>query len=218
MLLRIASAGGFAAPALGLGNGQLAARLRALGRRRRASVATQAFAVGLAAMTSFVLIAQRTDEEARVVQTLAAEPETTPYVEQRHDECVLDQPVQRPDGDGADEADERYEKGVVAAARGDFETAEQELQEAAWLAASVRYDYRAAASAARLVEVTAERGNYEDALGWSRHTEAAFERLPPIRAEVRFRRALADVLAATGDADGAAAAQAEADRLASLCP
>lgn len=209
MLLRIASAGGFAAPALGLGHGQLAARLRALGRRRRASVATQAFAVGLAATTSFVLIAQRADETPEVIPT----PE-----EQRYDACVLDQPVLRPEGESADEADERYEKGVVAAARGDFETAEQELQEAAWLAASVKYDYRAAAAAARLVEVTAAHGNYEDALAWARHTEAAFKRLPPNRAEIRFRRAVADVLAATGNVDGAAASWAEADRLATLCP
>ena len=217
MLLRIASGGGFAAPALGLGHGQLAARLKALGRRRRASVATQAFAVGLAATTSFVLIAQRADETPEVIP-ISEEPQTITHPEQRYDECVLDQPVLRPEGDGADTADARYDKGVVAAARGDFETAEDELQEAAWLAASLRYDYRAAASAARLVEVTAARGNYQDALAWARHTEAAFKRVPPVRAEIRFRRALADVLAATGDAEGAAEAQAEADRIAGLCP
>lgn len=217
MLLRIASAGGFAAPALGLGHGQLTARLRALGRRRPASVATQALAVGLAATTSFVLIAQRADETPEVTPA-PEEPPTIVHQEQRYDACVLDQPVLRPEGENADKADERYEKGVVAAARGDLETAEQELQEAAWLAASTRYDYRAAASTGRLVEVTAARGNYEDALAWARHTEAAFKRLPPNRAEIRFRRAVADVLAATGDADGAAAAQAEADRIAALCP
>lgn len=217
MLLRIASTGGFAAPALGLGHGQLAARLRALGRRRRASVATQAFAVGLAATTSFVLIAQRADETPEVIP-MPDEPETIEHEEQRYDACVLDQAVLRPEGEGADEADERYEKGVVAAARGDLETAEQELQEAAWLAASVRYDYRAAASGARLVEVMAAQGEYEEALAWSLHAQVAFRRLPPVRAEIRFRRAMADVLTATGRAEGAAAAQAEADRLAALCP
>ena len=215
MLLRIASTGAFA-PALGLGHGHLAARLRALGRRRRASVATQAFAVGLAATTSFVLIAQRADEEPPPPQpdTVAAEDTPVPQTT----ECTLDKPVPRPDDPGSDRADARFQRGIEAFDRGELETAESELAEAAWLAASIKYDYRAAASAARLVEVTAAQGNYEDASAWARHTEAAFKRLAPNRIEIRFLRAAADVAVMTGDANAAADYRATAHQLESLCP
>ncbi len=207
LLLDLASGGGWRAPALGLVHGQLPARLRALGRRRRASVVTQALAVGLAAAPSIVLIARRADDA----------PERTNSFVAADGSCLLDRPVLRPDGEVVDKADGFFQRAEAAFAAGDLETASENMQEAQWYAASAGWDHRAAVAAMRMVEITAAAGEYQDALGWARHAEAAFKRIGHRRAEIRFFHVVADLHATQGDVLAAAEAEAKAERIASLC-
>ncbi len=75
------------------------------------------------------------------------------------------------------EAEARFRLGQVQGPR-DAKAAEENLQESAWTAASVKHDTIAAAAANELVQVVGtELGKHEEGLGWSRHAEAAVKRI-----------------------------------------
>jgi tetratricopeptide (TPR) repeat protein len=74
-------------------------------------------------------------------------------------------------------AEARYRLGQVQGPV-DAKASEENLQESAWLAASVKHDTIAAAAAGELVWVVGqELGKHEEGLGWSRHAEAAVKRI-----------------------------------------
>lgn len=74
-------------------------------------------------------------------------------------------------------AEARYRLGQVQGPV-DAKASEENLQESAWLAASVKHDTIAASAANELVWVVGqELGKHEEGLGWSRHAEAAVKRI-----------------------------------------
>lgn len=215
LLLRAATMGRLTPPAMGVGHREIRARLRALGRRPRVSVPVQVTAVVLAAAASATLIAERSGSEPATenLQTTVSGAS----VSAGSDHCVLDREWMRPDVPGATTADERFAKAQVMLEAGALEDAQKELQETAWLAATVRYDDLAAAAAGQLMSVTLAREEAGDARGWGRHAAAAYRRAGASRGAVAFHRRRAELLAALGDSEGAAQSKATADQLSALC-
>lgn len=217
LMLRVATMGGMTpAPSVGLSHHHLRSRLRSLGRRPRTPVAVQALAVSLAAATCVVVVAQRRAEPIEE-PTPSVAPVRVAAMEESVG-CVLDRPWRRPDDPKAEEAHQRLEKAEALRESGELRAAVLELEETAWLAASIEYDDLAAYGAGRLVSVNEELGETEDALAWAKHATAAYRRSEPSRGQIRFLRSLAEVQARHGLADDAAAALARSRALESLCP
>jgi eukaryotic-like serine/threonine-protein kinase len=105
-------------------------------------------------------------------------------------------------------AEARYRLGQAQGLRGDGEQAEENLQEAAWLGASVKHDAIAAAAASELVHMIGRRmGQHDEGLSWARHAEAAIKRIGlGGYHEARLRHDIGVIRDATGDLS-----QAEAD-------
>lgn len=111
-------------------------------------------------------------------------------------------------------AEARYAEGKrLFAAGGATEAAILELQEAVWLAKSIKYDALGAASVAELVVLYASTG-HDDASGreWAAHASAAFKRTGPTRDEPAFRAAYSVLL----DRNNQPAAAEQRARLAEL--
>jgi len=104
-------------------------------------------------------------------------------------------------------AEARYRLGQAEAMRGDAEKAEENLEEAQWKGASVKHDAIAAAAASALVELIGrQRGDHEDGLGWSRHAEAAIQRIgAPASMEARLLHDVGAIRSDAGDLEPASA-------------
>jgi len=75
-------------------------------------------------------------------------------------------------------AEARFRLGTVEGAAADVRPAEDDLQESAWLAASVKHDTIAASAATELVSVVGlGLDKHHAGLGWARHAEAAVKRI-----------------------------------------
>ena len=71
-----------------------------------------------------------------------------------------------------------FRLGTVEGADADARQSEEDLQESAWLAASVKHDTIAASAATELVHVVGLRlDKHQDGLAWARHAEAAVKRI-----------------------------------------
>ena len=215
LLLRVATMGQLTPPAVGLGHSELRSRLRALGRRPRASVPVQAAAVLLAAGASSVLIAKRPQAPIEPRSIAVAESDS---IEPARAACLSDRQWSRPNHPQAAALEASFADAQVWVEDGQLERAAAELREVAWLAASIKYGDVAAAAAGQLMSVSLAQGDTEAALGWGIHAAAAYGQAEPSRAAAEFYVARAELLESTGDASGAAAARALADEQRSHCP
>jgi tetratricopeptide (TPR) repeat protein/predicted Ser/Thr protein kinase len=109
------------------------------------------------------------------------------------------------------EAEARFRLGQVQGPA-DARAAEENLQESAWAAASVKHDTVAAAAANELVAVVGiELGKHEEGLGWSRHAEAAVKRIGlGGHDEATLRHNIGAIHLARGNYDEAATAYEQA--------
>jgi hypothetical protein len=99
-------------------------------------------------------------------------------------------------------AEARFVLGQALAQRGAFEEAEEELEEAAWLGASMKHDGIAVIAAGELVTLGLRTGRREDALAWYRHHVAAYKRIragAPLPNEARMLEALIAHFEAIGE-------------------